>query len=115
MTLALLKNLGVKTKFKDQNIRVKPQQNPIIINQVVESDWSSASYFFSVVALSDQSEIYLTSYKNDSLQGDRVLRDIYSQLGVVSSIEEQTLKLKKEAIDLPRVLHCDLTNTPSYS
>lgn len=115
MTLALLKNLGVKTKFKDQNIRVKPQQNPIIINQVVESDWSSASYFFSIVALSDQSEIYLTSYKNDSLQGDRVLRDIYSQLGVVSSIEEQTLKLKKEAIHLPRVLHCDLTNTPDIA
>jgi 3-phosphoshikimate 1-carboxyvinyltransferase len=34
----------------------------------VESDWSSASYFFSLVALSDAASIRLTSYKDNSLQ-----------------------------------------------
>ncbi len=115
MTLSLLENLGVQTKFEGQSIQVEPQKNPKRITQIVESDWSSASYFFSMVALSAQSEVHLTSYKKNSLQGDRVLREIYSQLGVVSSIEEQTLKLKKEALGLPEVLHWDLTKAPDIA
>jgi len=63
MTLALLESLGVETNFEGQTIRVEPQKKPKRIPQIVESDWSSASYFFSVVALADQSEIHLTSYK----------------------------------------------------
>ncbi len=115
MTLSLLKNLGVQTKFEGQSIQVEPQKNPKRITQIVESDWSSASYFFSIVALSAQSEVHLTSYMENSLQGDRVLREIYSQLGVVSSIEGQTLKLKKEALGLPEVLHWDLTKAPDIA
>lgn len=115
MTLSLLENLGVQTKFEGQSIQVEPQKNPKRITQIVESDWSSASYFFSIVALSAQSEVHLTSYKKNSLQGDRVLREIYSQLGVVSSIEGQTLKLKKEALGLPEVLHWDLTKAPDIA
>jgi len=115
MTLSLLENLGVQTKFEGQSIQVEPQKNPKRITQIVESDWSSASYFFSIVALSAQSEVHLTSYKENSLQGDRVLREIYSQLGVVSSIEGQTLKLKKEALGLPEVLHWDLTKAPDIA
>ncbi|MDA8947880.1 3-phosphoshikimate 1-carboxyvinyltransferase [Flavobacteriaceae bacterium] len=115
MTLSLLKNLGVQTKFEGQSIQVEPQKNPKRITQIVESDWSSASYFFSIVALSAQSEVHLTSYMENSLQGDRVLREIYSQLGVVSLIEGQTLKLKKEALGLPEVLHWDLTKAPDIA
>jgi 3-phosphoshikimate 1-carboxyvinyltransferase len=48
----------------------------------VESDWSSASYFFSIVALSKNSTISLSSYKETSLQGDSALVEIYKQMGV---------------------------------
>ena len=70
MTLALLDNLGIETEFQGQTIRVEPLIKSKITTQIVESDWSSASYFFSIVALADQSEIHLTSYKEESLQGD---------------------------------------------
>ena len=46
MTLALLNGFGVKTSFEGQNIEVEPQKNPIRKTQIVESDWSSASYYF---------------------------------------------------------------------
>ena len=115
MTLALLESLGVESNFEGQTIRVEPQKKPKRIPQIVESDWSSASYFFSVVALADQSEIHLTSYKKHSLQGDSVLREIYRELGVASSIEEETLKLKKAIVDLPEVLHWDLSMAPDIA
>lgn len=115
MTLSLLNNIGVQTEFKGQSIRVAPQKKPRLTTQIVESDWSSASYYFSIVALSDESEIHLTSYKKNSLQGDRVLREIYSKLGVSSSIEGQTLILKKEKVDLPNVLEWDLSKAPDIA
>jgi 3-phosphoshikimate 1-carboxyvinyltransferase len=115
MTLSLLNNIGVQTEFKRQSIRVEPQKKPRLKTQIVESDWSSASYYFSIVALSDESEIHLTSYKQNSLQGDRVLREIYSKLGVSSSIEGQTLILKKEKVDLADVLEWDLSKTPDIA
>jgi 3-phosphoshikimate 1-carboxyvinyltransferase len=115
MTLSLLNSIGVQTEFKGQSIRVAPQKNPRLTTQIVESDWSSASYYFSIVALSDESEIHLTSYKKNSLQGDRVLREIYSKLGVSSSIDGQTLILKKEKVDLPHVLEWDLSKAPDIA
>ncbi len=115
MTLSLLDNLGIETEFQGQTIRVEPIIKSKITTQIVESDWSSASYFFSVVALADQSEIHLTSYKEESLQGDSVLKDIYSKLGVISSIEDQTLKLTKQDIDLPELLELDLSKAPDIA
>jgi 3-phosphoshikimate 1-carboxyvinyltransferase len=84
MTLSLLNEIGVKTFFADNKIVVKPQTinyKPQIIS--VESDWSSASYFYSIIALSKiGTEITLSSYKKNSLQGDSALVEIYKNFGV---------------------------------
>ena len=115
MTLALLNNIGITTSFKDQLIRVGSVNKIKRINQVVESDWSSASYFFSIVALAKKAKISLTSFKKSSLQGDVILLDIYEQLGVSSRFEEDTLYLKKENKPLPNSIQLDLTKTPDIA
>ncbi len=115
MTLTLLNNLGITTSFKDQLIWVGSAKKIKRINQVVESDWSSASYFFSIVALAKKAKISLTSFKKSSLQGDVVLLDIYEQLGVSSRFEEDTLYLKKENKPLPNSIQLDLTKTPDIA
>jgi 3-phosphoshikimate 1-carboxyvinyltransferase len=115
MTLALLNGFGVKTSFEGQNIEVEPQKNPIRKTQIVESDWSSASYYFSIAALSEESEIELNSYKEDSLQGDKVLREIYRELGVLSKLEDQKLVLKKVPVSLPDSIHWDLSKAPDIA
>ena len=62
MTLSLLNQIGIETSFEGQTIQVKPHQNSKQQDLVVESDWSSASYFYSIIALSDiGSEIRLSS------------------------------------------------------
>ena len=115
MTLALLNNIGITTSFKDQLIWVGSVKKIMRINQVVESDWSSASYFFSIVALAKKAKISLMSFKKSSLQGDIVLIDIYEQLGVSSRFEEDTLHLKKENKPLPNSIQLDLTKTPDIA
>ena len=81
MTLALLNEMGVETSFVENIITVKPQF--IIQNSefTIESDWSSASYWYSIIALSEiGTQITLSSFKENSLQGDFSLVEIKGNL-----------------------------------
>jgi 3-phosphoshikimate 1-carboxyvinyltransferase len=115
MTLDLLKRLGIETEFKGHRILVKNTSKSKNTIQVVESDWSSASYFFSIAALSDKAKIYLSNYKSNSLQGDSILRIIYKQLGVNSYFEGNNLILEKENISSPKSIKWDLSNAPDIA
>ena len=115
MTLDLLTNLGVESIFKGQRIIVKNSNQIKNSVQIVESDWSSASYFFSIAALADQAHIYLKSYKKNSLQGDSVLRSIYKDLGVNSRFEGNNLILTKEKVLLNKRIKWDLSNSPDIA
>ncbi|WP_396212508.1 3-phosphoshikimate 1-carboxyvinyltransferase [Flavobacterium sp.] len=84
MTLALLNEIGVETSFTNNIISVQPTTyNLQPTTLTIESDWSSASYWFSIVALSEiGTKITLSSYKQNSLQGDSILPEIYKDFGV---------------------------------
>lgn len=121
MTLSLLNQLGIDTQFNNQQIIVKAVQKIPTKRIVVESDWSSASYFYSIVALSDVgSEIRLSAYKENSLQGDAVLSDIYQHFGVETSFEGHSIILKKvedviQSNPEDERLNLDLKNAPDIA
>ncbi len=115
MTLDLLSSFGVKTEFKGQRIVVKKTLKLKNTIQIVESDWSSASYFFSIAVLADQAKIYLNSYKSNSLQGDSILRVIYKELGINSHFEGDNLILSKKNISLPEMIKWNLSNSPDIA
>jgi len=115
MTQALLTSLGVEVVFEGQTIQIFPAKKVHTAPQIVESDWSSASYFFSVVALAKQAKISLMSYKKESLQGDSGLMKIYEKLGVASHIEGETLFLEKKPFDSKQSLQLDLTTMPDIA
>ncbi|MDT0293381.1 3-phosphoshikimate 1-carboxyvinyltransferase [Mesonia ostreae] len=113
MTLQLLEKVGVKTEFKDQSIQIFPSK--IQAKTIaVESDWSSASYFYSLVALSASAEIELSVYHEQSLQGDAAMIEIYKQLGVETKFKEDSILISKkgQAISL---LELDLNATPDLA
>jgi len=116
MTLSLLHEIGVETSFLGNVITVKPNtQHPTAKTLTVESDWSSASYYFSIAALSTVgTEITLASYKENSLQGDSVLIEIYKHFGVTSNFKENKITLKKEALN-PKPLTLNLQNAPDIA
>lgn len=116
MTLALLDQIGVQTFFEGNKIMVKPKQKVEDTTLVVESDWSSASYFYSISAMSDLgTEIQLSSYKENSLQGDSVLAEIYKDFGVETTFSGNTIHLKKVAAVGSNNLKYDLSNAPDIA
>ncbi|KJD35384.1 3-phosphoshikimate 1-carboxyvinyltransferase [Tamlana sedimentorum] len=116
MTLSLLEEIGVETSFSGQVITVKPnKEKPTKTNLVVESDWSSASYYFSIVALSEVgTQVTISSYKENSLQGDSALINIYKHFGVKSVFNGNSLTLSKEEKTL-ETLELDLKNAPDIA
>ncbi|MDK2772676.1 MAG: 3-phosphoshikimate 1-carboxyvinyltransferase [Flavobacterium sp.] len=99
MTLALLNEIGVQTSFENNTIKVNHQPSTINHQPItVESDWSSVSYWYSIVALSEiGTQITLSSYKKNSLQGDAALAEIYKDFGVETLFNENnTITISKE-------------------
>jgi 3-phosphoshikimate 1-carboxyvinyltransferase len=137
MTLGLLNEVGIENSYEGNRITVKPpigNRQSAISNQqsadlsearseilnlkseiTVESDWSSASYFYSIVALADAgTEITLSSYKQNSLQGDSALANIYKVLGVETFFNENAVTLTKGNYK-PTTVSLELNNTPDIA
>ncbi|TLF42604.1 3-phosphoshikimate 1-carboxyvinyltransferase [Maribacter aurantiacus] len=116
MTLGLLTELGIDSDFRGNTISVKPKASVNPVTLVVESDWSSASYFYSIVALSEVgTEITLSAYKENSLQGDSVLKEIYTVFGVETSFGENRITLKKVPNNPTSFIERDLANAPDIA
>ena len=96
MTLTLLNEIGVETSFEDNSIRVNQKTKIVDHQSTIESDWSSASYFYSIVALSPlKTKITLSNFRENSLQGDASLVEIYKNFGVKTSFHNNEITLEK--------------------
>ncbi|MGC1514466.1 MAG: 3-phosphoshikimate 1-carboxyvinyltransferase [Maribacter sp.] len=116
MTLGLLEEIGVRTIFQGNSIKVYPQPSVTPKTLIVESDWSSASYYYSIAALSAPgTEITLTAYKKQSLQGDSVLSNIYTAFGVETLFGHNSITLRKTEKPVPDHQEIDLSNAPDIA
>ncbi len=118
MTLNLLNQIGVRSSFEGNIIRVDSfHKNVDDCKVVVESDWSSASYFYSLVALSEVgTELVLSSFKQKSLQGDSVLSTIYKKFGLETYYQDNLIFIHKtKSADLNSVIELDLSNAPDIA
>ena len=115
MTLALLNDLNIQTSFEGNVIKVYPKKEVESKVMTVESDWSSASYFFSLAALANEASISLSSYKETSLQGDSALVQLYSEMGIESKFENNQLTLTKQSNFTLKDVNFDLNNTPDIA
>src|SRR5690606_12955486 len=96
MSLSILNRLGIKAEKRNNFIRIEPI--PEIKKQefLVESDWSSASYYYSMVALSKNASLRLNSFFENSVQGDSELVNIYKKyFGVETRFEKGQIQLIK--------------------
>jgi len=115
MTLALLNELDIQNSFEGNVIKVHPKVKVESKEITVESDWSSASYFFSLAALSKEASISLSSYKETSLQGDSALVEIYRSFGVETKFDGHTITLSKQPNFILKTIQFDLNNTPDIA
>lgn len=120
MTLALLEEIGIETSFENNTIKVTYHPSPIIQRPItIESDWSSASYWYSIIALSEVgTQITLSSYKENSLQGDSALVNIYQDFGVETTFnKDYSITISKERIHNSQLAthNSQLNNSPDIA
>lgn len=95
MTLNMLKESGIKYEWTGNTIHI-PSQNYQSSTIYVEPDWSAASYWYAIVALSQEGSIRLPGLKKTSLQGDIAIADIMTHFGVHTTFEEDGIFLQKD-------------------
>jgi len=115
MTKKIIERIGGHVKLQLNQILIDSFSNKIIPNQIVESDWSSASYFYSIVALSDLSDLTLNTYHKNSIQGDSRLVDIYRNFGVKTTFINNGIHLTKSENKIEKKISLDLSNNPDLA
>lgn len=110
MTLKMMTYFGIQSNLIDNVITINSQKY-IGREYSVESDWSSASYFFAIAAISDAALIELKHFTPKSLQGDAQIRFIIEEMGCIHQWEEDVLRISS----VPSSIDCislDFTGQP---
>lgn len=117
MTLALLTEIVVETSFENNIIKVCHTELVEAQTITIESDWSSASYFYSIIAFSEiGTQITLSSYKQNSLQGDAILSEIYKDFGVETIFNRnKSITISKINSHNLQLITYNLNNSPDIA
>ncbi|WP_027376585.1 3-phosphoshikimate 1-carboxyvinyltransferase [Kaistella palustris] len=122
MTLKILRTIGISTNWEDNIITIgselHSEKNSQLIHFVVESDWSSASYYYSLAAIG-RDTINLKYFKPYSLQGDSVLKEIYWKFFGVNTISEgaesRISLLPENFFTFPEKIEIDMNDCPDIA
>lgn len=114
MTLQQMVAFGVMNEadWEAKTIRV-PAQQYIPTQYAIESDWSGASYWYSLVALAPEAEVELLGLKENSLQGDSAIVQIMTHMGVKSVFTNRGVLLTK--IPAEKAFAWDFTDCPDLA
>ncbi len=114
MTLQQMVAFGVthEADWEAKTIHV-PAQQYIPTQYAIESDWSGASYWYSLVALAPEAEVELLGLKENSLQGDSAIVQIMAHMGVKSVFTKRGVLLTK--IPAEKAFMWDFTDCPDLA
>ncbi len=112
MTLSMMRQWGVESEFDGNVITIKQQQyKPTDFK--VEADWSAASYWYELAALSS-GDVTLQGLEEQSLQGDSAIASMFEGLGIISEFTDDGLSLEPSPDFSPR-LNLDLSDNPDVA
>lgn len=116
MTLEQMRAFGVSyaANWEEKTVKILPSAYQSTVYKI-ESDWSGASYWYSIVALSafENTQVELLGLKENSLQGDSDIVNIMNHLGVKSIFTADGVLLSK--IPAETTLNWDFTNCPDLA
>lgn len=113
LTMAMMAQCGVIVKWAGNDILVKPQQYQAI-ELAVETDWSAASYWYELVALTPGAEVTLLGLHKKSLQGDANVANLFSDLGVTTEFVEEGAVIRHTKRKARKFFH-DFVNEPDLA
>lgn len=114
MTAQLLQQCGVEISFSENSIKMKgiPEYGSSVF---IESDWSSASYFYALAALSEKGTVYIENLHLKSLQGDAILAKWFEKFGVQTTFGANAITIRKEEEPLVSEIEMDFKNHPDLA
>lgn len=117
MTLQILNKIGIITSFYQNKISIEPINEVKKQDFIIESDWSSASYHYSICALSKDLKIRIKYLFKDSLQADRKIADIYQKyFGINTLFHENVITINKvENFQYPNFIELDMNDCPDIA
>ena len=116
MTLTILNDLGIDAKRIENNIFIQPKIDFQEQNFTIESDWSSASYHYSIAAIVDECELEIAYLFEKSLQGDRRIAEIYQNFGVKTEFKGEKIILTKiKDFKFPEKIELNLNDCPDIA
>lgn len=119
MTVCIMKRYAIDVEILKNKIVVKPGAYKILdlkdIDYCVEGDWSAASYLYSLVALSDYSEIEIEGLKENSFQPDSICALIFSEFGVKTEYLLTGIKLTKIKVPPLAEFNYNFNNCPDLA
>lgn len=113
MTLKLMNIFGIKSTWKNKTIRISKQKYRVV-NYHVESDWSAASFWFEIAALSQKCNIILYGLEKKSIQGDKKCVEIFKSLGVNTKFQNDKIILRKTQEFFPSKTYNLIDNPDLY-
>jgi 3-phosphoshikimate 1-carboxyvinyltransferase len=118
MTLKMLQEFRVYGQWHNNSISISQQmyhiKSDVGYKYIVEADWSSASYWYAMVALSKQSELHINGLMPNGKQGDSLVYQLFELLGVHSTFTESGVLLTK-AKSKHTYLGFDCSETPDLA
>jgi len=111
MTTKLMKMCGSKIQQKGHLIRVEEGSYALSSSYEIESDWSSAAFFYQYFALSDLNELKIAGLKENSLQGDNKAAEYFKMLDVQTDFTSSGLILKKNSVE-KNALNLNMSDQP---
>ena len=103
MTLKLMEKFGIKSTLEKNKIKINHQKYESG-EYNVESDWSAASYWYSIVCINNQiDKLKLLGLRENSFQGDKIISKIMILFGVKTQYEDDGILIKKSKSQLESI------------
>lgn len=114
LTLKLMQHFGIQHKWFQSTISI-PEQKYLPMEYTVEADWSGASYWYQIAAMTEKCEIFLENLKLESIQGDAKISEWFEKFGVKSEQHSEGVLITKKEQKLPDKFNLDFIENPDMA
>jgi len=117
ITMKMMEQFGVPVIMHHKHLTIKPHHYQLK-DFTIEPSWSAASYWYEIASFCDEAEIILKGLSKESLHGNKVLSEIYSDFGVETIFQDDEIilsvnksKFNKEKFAFDATHHPDIAQT----